>query len=194
VSDINFISINENFPIPGQDNDTQVFRDNFDAIKKGLRTASDEITDIQDNGARKDEENDFFKNELKNLVLSKASVKIQNYGSPITNSEQEINFIQGLHHILRVGNDLNLKFVGFPGDTTISVADLLTGMGKITLEIYGDGIARTLSFNQSSGTIVKICDFPATPLTVQSGSDPILLEVWRYNSNIIFIKYLGQFV
>ncbi len=194
MSDINFISINENFPVPGQDNDTQVFRDNFDTIKRSFRTASEEITDLQDNAARTDEDTDFNKREIRNLTLGKASVQLQNYGNPITNSVQEINFSQGLHHVLRVGATINLTFVGFPGDPNISVADLLGGMGKITLELYGDGVSRTVTFNQPNGTIIKTCNFPSSVLTVQSATDPILLEVWRYSSNTIFIKYVGQFV
>jgi hypothetical protein len=202
TSNINFISINENFPVPGQDNDTQVFRDNFDTIKRSLRTAKDEITDLQDNSARVDESNDFNKNQLRNLVLGKASLELQNYGDIITNSTQEIDFSQGLHHVLRVGASMNLNFVGFPGDSNIPAGELLSGMGKITLELYGDGavdgedqpIFRTLTFNQPNGTVVKTTGFPSPLLTVQSSTDPILLEIYRYSSGTIFIRYLGQFV
>jgi hypothetical protein len=193
TSEINFISINENFPVPGQDNDTQVFRDNFDTIKQSLRTAKNEITDLQDNAARIDESSDFNKNQLRNLVLGKTSIQLQDYGNPITNSTQEINFSQGLHHILRVGASMNLEFVGFPGDPNISAADLLTGMGKITLELYSDGTIRTLTFNQPNGAVVKTANFPSSLLTIESSTDPVLLEVYRYSSAFIFIRYLGQF-
>ena len=40
-------NIDTTFPVPGQDNDTQGFRDNFIAIKGGLETAASEITDLQ---------------------------------------------------------------------------------------------------------------------------------------------------
>jgi hypothetical protein len=194
TSEINFISINENFPVPGQDNDTQVFRDNFDTIKRSFRTAKDEITELQDNSARTDEDNDFNKNQIRNTVLGKTSHQLQNYGNPISNSTQEINFTLGLHHVLRIASNINLEFVGFPGDSNISVADLLSGVGKITLELYGDGTVRTITFNQPNGTVVKSSNFPSSILTVESSSDPILLEVYRYNTNTIFIRYLGQFV
>ena len=51
TSNINYLSINENFPVPGIDNDTQVFRDNFDTIKTSLRAAQTEITELQTNTA-----------------------------------------------------------------------------------------------------------------------------------------------
>jgi hypothetical protein len=195
TSEINFISINENFPVPGQDNDTQVFRDNFDTIKRSFRTAKDEITDLQDNSARKDEANDFDKNELRNLVLGKTSLQLQNYGNPISNSTQEVNFTLGLHHVIRVASNINLEFVGFPGDPNIAVADLLDGVGKISLELYSnDSTPRNVTFNQPNGTIVKTSNFPGFPLIIQSASNPVLLEVYRYNSGFIFIRYLGQFV
>ena len=193
MSDINFISINENFPVPGQDNDTQVFRDNFDTIKRSFRTASDEITDLQDNTAKTNEDNDFNKQELKNLVLNNISIRLKNYGSPLTNNQQAIEFPQGLHHVLRVGTNINLNLAGFPGDTLVPTAELLSGVGKITVELYGDGSPRIVTFNQPNGTVVKACDVPS-PLVVQSTTDPILLEIYRYNANTIFIKYIGQFV
>jgi len=48
VSNINYLNIDENFPIAGQDNDTQVFRDNFDSIKQALRIAKEEIGVLED--------------------------------------------------------------------------------------------------------------------------------------------------
>jgi hypothetical protein len=197
TSEINFISINENFPVPGQDNDTQVFRDNFDTIKRSLRTANEEISNLQDISAKLTEDNDFEKKQLRNFVLGKASIQLQNYNnnSAITNNNQEINFFLGLHHVLRIGSNINLQFVGFPGDPNISVADLLPGMGKITLELYSnDSTPRNVTFNQPNGAIVKTSNFPSFPLVIQSPSDPVLLEIYRYNSGVIFIRYLGQFV
>lgn len=39
-------NIDTTFPVPGQDNDTQGFRDNFIAIKNSLGVASNEISDM----------------------------------------------------------------------------------------------------------------------------------------------------
>jgi hypothetical protein len=48
-STINSNNINVLYPIAGQDNDTQGFRDNFRNIKNNLTTASQEITALQSN-------------------------------------------------------------------------------------------------------------------------------------------------
>ena len=52
MSNINYLSINENFPVAGADNDTQTFRDNFDTIKTSLNTAKTEITSLESTAAR----------------------------------------------------------------------------------------------------------------------------------------------
>jgi hypothetical protein len=46
-SNINFSSIDVNYPIAGRDNSTQGFRDNFTSIQAGLQQASTEISSLQ---------------------------------------------------------------------------------------------------------------------------------------------------
>ena len=49
ASNINTSGINTSYPIAGQDNDTQGFRDNFSSIKFNFTTAAAEITALQAN-------------------------------------------------------------------------------------------------------------------------------------------------
>lgn len=49
ASTINTTNIDVTYPIAGQDNDTQGFRDNFRNIKNNLNTAASEITALQSN-------------------------------------------------------------------------------------------------------------------------------------------------
>ena len=69
TSNINYAGINENFPIAGQDNDTQTFRDNFNTIKQNFLDAYDEITSLQANTARTNTDNDFAGVKIRNAVL-----------------------------------------------------------------------------------------------------------------------------
>ena len=50
---------NAEYPVAGQDNDSQGFRTNFSVTKTGLETARDEITALQDNTAKLNANNDF---------------------------------------------------------------------------------------------------------------------------------------
>ena len=188
---INFAAINENFPVAGQDNDTQVFRDNFDTIKNNFREAKTEIEDLQDNVARTDSSSDFNYNTVTTVTLQDAVVRKRNYGAAIVAITQEVSFKQALYHIIKFGNNCAMQLIDFP---TGAVDTLGFGAcGKITLELYGDGTARTLSFS-TTGTVVfkKSSNYPGT-LTVTSDTDPVIIEVWQHDANTIFLNYLGVF-
>jgi hypothetical protein len=191
VSNINYLSINETFPVAGQDNDTQVFRDNFDTIKTGLRVSKEEITDLQDNVVRTDIDNDLGGNLIQNTILQNVSLRKKDYGSPITAPTQEISFNQALYHVIRIGATCSLSFAEFP--STVIDGESLGKIGKVTLELYGDGTSRTITFSTSGSTVFKkSADFPVT-LTVTSATDPVIIEVWQHNTDNIFLNYIGAF-
>ena len=47
MSNINPNTIDQNYPIAGQDNDSQGFRNNFSNLKTNFQYAADELTDLQ---------------------------------------------------------------------------------------------------------------------------------------------------
>ena len=188
---INFAAINENFPVAGQDNDTQVFRDNFDTIKTNFSAAKTEITDLQDNAARTDEDNDFLYNVVGSLTLQDAYLRKKDYGAAIVAGTQDISFKQAMYHVVKFGANTSLTFSEFP-----TVAVDITGLGQIgkaTLELYGDGSARTITFVTSGGTVIKKSPgFPGS-VTVTSATDPVIIEVWQHSATVIFMNYLGLY-
>jgi hypothetical protein len=191
TSNINFAAINENFPVAGQDNDTQVFRDNFDTIKTNFQEAKSEIEDLQDNVARKDQANDFLYNIVGSVTLQDAYLRKKDYGSPIVAATQEISFKQAMYHIIKFAGNCSLSFIEFP--TTAADDTGLGQIGKATLELYGDGTARTLTFTTTGSTVIKKSSgFPGT-FTVTSATNPIFVEVWQHSSNTIYLNYLGSF-
>lgn len=197
TSAINYLSINENFPVAGQDNDTQVFRDNFDTIKTSLRVAKEEVTDLQDNAARLDNDNDFKLNIVQNALLQNNRDQKFNGGS-VTSSPTTIDFQNGPYQIYTIGASLSLDFLNFPGDPVYTTEDTPIGMGKVTLELYSDGSSRSLSFTTSGGTIIKSNGFPgyssgSPVVTLTSADNPVLIEVWRHSQEVIFMRYIGVF-
>ena len=188
---INFAAINENFPVAGQDNDTQVFRDNFDTIKTNFSTAKTEITDLQDNAARTDEDNDFLYNIVGSVTLNDAYLRKKDYGAAISAGTQDVSFKQAMYHVIKLSANTSLSFSEFP-----TGAVDVTGLGQIgkaTLELYGDGTARTITFTTSGATVLKKSPgFPGS-ITVTSATDPVIIEVWQHSSAVIFLNYLGLF-
>jgi hypothetical protein len=188
---INFAAINENFPVAGQDNDTQVFRDNFSTIRDNFSAAKTEITDLQDNAARTDQDNDFLYNVVGSLTLQDAYLRKKDYGAAITAGTQDISFKQAMYHIVKFGAPTtSLSFSEFP----IGAVDAngLGQIGKATLELYGDGTARTITFTTSGSTVIKKINFPGS-VTVTSATNPVIIEVWQHSATVIFMNYLGLF-
>jgi hypothetical protein len=194
VSNINYLSINENFPVPGRDNDTQVFRDNFDTIKQSLRAAKDELEDLQDpvaGAARLDKDNDFNLKTIQRAFLKNNRESKADLGE--VTQTTTIDFENGSYQILRLGAAISLTFLNFPGDAQLIGEPVSLGVGKCLLEIYSTGGNFNLSFNAPSGIVLKKdSSFPET-ITVNSSVNPIFIEVWRHNQSTIFMRYLGVF-
>ena len=191
TSNINFAAINENFPVAGQDNDTQTFRDNFDTIKTNFSAAKTEITDLQDNTARTDSDNDFLYNVVGSLTLQDAYLRKKDYGAAIVVGTQDISFKQAMYHVVKVGANTSLSFSEFP-----TGAVDVTGLGQIgkaTLELYGDGTTRTITFTTTGSTVIKKSPgFPGS-VTVTSATNPVIIEVWQHSTDVIWMNYLGLF-
>jgi hypothetical protein len=76
MSNINTNAININYPIPGVNNSTQGFRDNFASIKTNLDTATSEITDLQSKVVVKSAlGNISLNNDMGNTLISNAAVR-----------------------------------------------------------------------------------------------------------------------
>lgn len=197
MSNINYLGINENFPVAGQDNDTQVFRDNFDTIKSSLRAAQQEVIDLEQNKASLDEDNDFGYNKIQKAVLQNNFIQKNpqqvidgTIGDPITIDHQS-----GGYQIFKLGRNVTFDFKNFPGDPNLLGNDLLSAVGKVTIELYGDGTPRIANFITSGSgadNIKKDPGFPST-VTVTSADDPVFIEIWRHDTENIYMRYLGQY-
>ncbi len=151
MSNINYVSINENFPVAGQDNDTQVFRDNFDTIKTSLRYAKEELEVLQDSAtgaARLNAENNFNGNIVTGAVLKgnrDALFDGENWNTSLLN----VTYTNGSYQIYKFGTNVEINFQEFPENETPA------GVGKVTLELYSDGSSRTITFKSVAGLIYK---------------------------------------
>jgi hypothetical protein len=73
MSSINTGSININYPVPGQNNNTQGFRDNFSGIKNNLDIAANELTDLQNKVIVKSPLNGIaLSNDMNNTLITNA--------------------------------------------------------------------------------------------------------------------------
>jgi hypothetical protein len=92
MSSINTNPINVNYPIPGVNNNSQGFRDNFASIVTNLNTAATEITDLQNNVVVKQAlSGTTINNNMANTLISNASTRsfratTYNLGNALSNT------------------------------------------------------------------------------------------------------------
>ena len=74
MSSINTNSLDVNYPIPGQNNSTQGFRNNFTNIKQNLDIAGNEISDLQNKAVLKSAlANTVVNNDMANTLIANAA-------------------------------------------------------------------------------------------------------------------------
>tara|TARA_B100000282_G_scaffold175259_1_gene127098 strand:- start:1741 stop:2328 length:588 start_codon:yes stop_codon:yes gene_type:complete len=193
ASNINSDAIDALYPVAGQDNDSQGFRDNFSTIKNSLATAKTEITTLQNDTAKKNADNDFNGNKIQEANL--ISTTEQTYATGELTASQNISFENGHYQIVTVG-----------GDITITLTDWAASgkLCKLRLEITSDGTGRTLTINVGSGGSLKLDKgFLLSDSTVQGQmTNPLVLgsqetymvDFWTHNGGLtVYAKLAGEF-
>lgn len=144
ASNINTTNIDENFPYPGVDNDTQGFRTNFDSIKASLNAAKLEISDLQDGSANIFVDNDFGNNTISNVVLQ--DVKGLKFAGGVIDTPVEINYNNGLYQLYRFTDNSQITLAGFSSENYT----------KLTLELTGGGGSADSIENLTPGKTYRI--------------------------------------
>ena len=132
MSQINTNGINTNYPVPGQNNSSQGFRDNFSQIRNNLNTAANEITDLQNKAVLKTAlNNTVLNNDMANTLISNASTSgfratTYNLGNALSGTVLvDVNRADVQYG--SVIGDLNLQFGGWaPTNTESNVVLRLT--------------------------------------------------------------------
>ena len=125
MSQINTNGINVNYPVPGVNNNSQGFRDNFSAIRTNLNTASTEITDLQTNVVVKAAlANTVVNNDMANTLISNALTRsfrasTYNLGNNISNTIT-INASLGDVQYGTISGNTTIQFAGWAPSGTQS--------------------------------------------------------------------------
>lgn len=129
MSTINTNGINVNYPVPGVNNNSQGFRDNFAAIKTNLNTAGDEITDLQNKVVLKSAlANSTINNDMANTLISNALTRsfrasTYNLGGAITGTIL-VNASLGDVQYGTIAGDTTIQFAGWAPTGTQSNVQL----------------------------------------------------------------------
>ena len=118
TSAINPNNINGAYPVAGQDNNSQGFRDNFTNTSTNFTFAADEITDLQNNAVLKGAltgqvlDNDMQGSPLSNALLSNMSENIVVLNT--VSGTTVINYALASYQTLTTNGAVTLSFTNFP--------------------------------------------------------------------------------
>lgn len=122
-------AINVAFPVAGEDNDSQGFRDNYANIKNSLTALKNEVDGIQTGGAFTDQTNDFQQNIIQNAQLQSVGYVISKHQVGAIGGDQVIDFAEGNYQVWKITSATNFTFANFPDITTHA---------PLQLELYKD--------------------------------------------------------
>lgn len=182
-------SIDAAYPVAGVDNDTQGFRDNFQIIKDGLGTAASEITELQEDTAKLNTDNNFNGSQIASAKLVDPRQEISINGAPLQTGV-EIDVRTAYYHKYVVGADINITVLGWPIDSYAKIVIDLAGYG-----LEQDSEVRTVTVSPTSETFVKNQGWNGNILVDEGTFDSHILELWSYNGGAtVFGNYLGKFL
>jgi hypothetical protein len=192
ASSIISTTIDETYPVAGQDNDSQGFRDNFTIIKDNFAYAKSEIEDLQNTTAKLDEDNAYDYNTQSQLNLKQYTVQLYEASSAV---DVDYTFNNGHFVKFNAQGDLTLNITDWPTDTQYA---------EIVLSLSGNGAAAhvvTLSSDWTApGNSQLLTDGNAAfgggaDITVSTVTTTAkLVKAFTYDSGAnVFLQYLGQF-
>jgi len=118
TSAINPHDIDGTYPVAGQDNNSQGFRDNFTNTKTNFQYAANEITDLQTNVVLKAAlTGTVLDNDMGGSLLSNANIYDFSAVAAILGTlsgSVTINYVAGHYQTVTTGGSISLAFTNFP--------------------------------------------------------------------------------
>jgi len=198
ASNINSADVDALYPIAGQDNDSQGFRDNFSTIKNSLSTAASEITALQDKTAGVAasaivESGSTVGGDWNGFYIQDANFRAnveEVYVIGNVTSNQNINWTNGHYQTVQAGNDITLTLTDWPTSGKL---------GKMRLAITSDGDSRVVTIGATGmrndgATGWTSTNSTSVTVTASSNTNPHILEFWTTDAGlVVYANYVGNF-
>ena len=185
-NDINTGGIDTAYPVAGQDNDSQGFRDNFSNIKQALDDSKAAISTLEGTSPSTQSDNDFNDNTISKVVLRDSAFK-----APIAETlagETNVDYTAGHYRRLICTTEK-------PDTNTVVIQNWAPA--DMMLEVRSNNTSQKfLNFSTPSGNILTditnlnlLSDFDITDTNAK-----YLFEVWSPDQGAnIFVYYKGKF-
>jgi len=183
MSDIVSIDIDEKFPVAGQDNDSQGFRDNFSIIKNSLATAKAEVSELEEITAKKNQDNDFNNNEIQRANFIQATEKVVLQATGVSLS---LHWTYGSYQEITVTSDVSLTLSSWP-DAGV--------LGKVRIAVISDGKNDyNITWASTMGNDILAAPGFENPFTVGSERWAKIFDFWTTDGgDTVYGHFLGEF-
>lgn len=183
MSDIVSIDIDEKFPVAGQDNDSQGFRDNFSIIKNSLATAKAEVSELEEITAKKNQDNDFNNNEIQRATFIQATEKVVLQATGVSLS---LHWTYGSYQEITVTSDVSLTLSSWP-DAGV--------LGKVRIAVISDGKNDyNITWASTMGNDILAAPGFENPFTVGSEQWAKIFDFWTTDGgDTVYGHFLGEF-
>jgi len=198
TSNINYAAISTTYPVAGQDNDSQGFRDNFTAISAGLAEAATEISALQQVAVTVADlatqstpvVNNMLGSTISNGLYVQFNGVFFNGGTVSTSANIDLN--NGPVQQFTASSNVTLTFTDWPSTGKYAVVRVI---------LIGDQQStRTVTLSTSNAGLIK----PATgwangtglPATVTLGTTGKyeVIEAWTVDGGAhVFLKAIGEY-
>jgi hypothetical protein len=178
MSSINPNNIDGTYPIAGQDNDSQGFRDNFTNIKNNFTFASTEISDLQNNA--------ILKSPLSGTTLNNNLNNAQLIGAQISKFTQTRNDIGTQSGSISVNwSDAHFQTLAITANTTVTLGSWPTSgfWTNLVLDVTpkAENLYLTLAGASSFVNAQNIQGFTANAIAFPSGNVAYKFEFSTYD-------------
>ena len=193
-SNVNPFNINGNYPIAGQDNDSQGFRDNFTNIKNNFAFIKSEVEDIQNKALLKSAligttiNNDMLGQQLINIQLKNITETIFDWGT--TAGEFDLDISDGnLQKIDTFGSITIGQVLNWPGNLQFSrmLVYLTVNSPSHTFELPSGITTDLTSLPGFRNNVITFSDAPSSYIlefsSPDSGLTVFVRELTRGNPN-----------
>ena len=175
-------NIDGTYPVAGQDNSSQGFRDNFSAIKNNFTEAKSEIEDLQDNKASTDANTSFNDYVVTRATLKDCAETVYAHGT--TSGSITLNHENGHYQTLTTSGSVSLAFTNFPS----------AALGRIILDITYASTAHTLTVTTATLAADNVTGFTAgtDTVTVSSAGRYLYEFVTPNGGTTVLMHQLGK--
>ena len=194
-------NIDKDFPVPGRDNDSSGFRNNFKSIADNLDVAREEIEELQTDTAKINTDNNFNQNNISNANFVSCTENVFDHGNLQTNTD--VSFSNGSYHAANITSNLSLTFKDWPesgrGKITVQLTNTTSNPYTVNWSTAQPGTIKgnlgipVQLYDSTDGSNIRLGAFP-NPLELDAESGTYILEFWTADGGVtVFANYLGEF-